>query len=95
MSDYKNSDLESVASRASTLVHNSMPRLAPVTSRINDDYRMGQSRRGQRVSGARRLEQIPSIQLPAPVAPRARLPGEFRTLSYVFKLNLRARSYEG
>ncbi|GAA5873739.1 hypothetical protein JCM3774_000154 [Rhodotorula dairenensis] len=68
------SDLESATSRASTLVP-TMPILAPIVSRTGP-------RHVRTMSGTRRLERIPSIQLPAPVSPRARLPGEFRTLSF-------------
>ncbi|GAA5977314.1 hypothetical protein JCM10908_004936 [Rhodotorula pacifica] len=67
------SDLESAPSRATTLI-TGMPTLAPVTSRVGPRHVRTQS-------GTRRLERIPSIQLPEPVAPRVRLPGEFRTLS--------------
>ena len=68
-------DLESATSRTTTLVPG-MPILAPVVSRTGP-------RHHRTISGSRRLERIPSLQLPAPVAPRARLPGEFRTLSFV------------
>lgn len=68
-------DLESAKSRSTTLVP-AMPILAPVASRTGPRHQ-------RTISGSRRLERIPSIQLPAPVAPRARLPGEFRTLSFV------------
>ncbi|GAA5964922.1 hypothetical protein JCM8115_007078 [Rhodotorula mucilaginosa] len=78
-------DLESATSRATTIVP-AMPILAPVESRAGPRHQ-------RTISGSRRLERIPSIQLPAPVAPRARLPGEFRTLSlHVTETHTEAKS---